>query len=142
MNLQRVVLTRCTPLGLESIEHVTWTPGQVTMDPHAHLPSTWRGDHATKPLTNRAIARYAREGRYGKALQLRVAKADEHRATKVGIVYRCACGASQGVRYLRYGYLPQPGYWCPKCQAVHRATRDKEQELHRQFKERIRNEYV
>ena len=115
-------------------EHVEWTPGGVTMDPHVHLPSTWR-DALGKPLTNAAIARYAREGWYGPEV-----KKDFDRAHN-GIVHRCKCG-SDTTRFAAYPYLPGEGYWCKRCIGFYRSQREKEQRLRATLKQRILAEYV
>lgn len=89
-----------------------------------------------KPLTNARINYYAREGRYGKDAQQR-AVASVVRVN--GTVEFCKCGAYINVRYMNYSYLPQPGYWCPKCRERWRAERDKEREYNRRLRDRINN---
>jgi hypothetical protein len=116
---------------------VEWTPGAVTMDPCCRLPSTWK-DEATKPLTNKAIARYMREGYYGRALQITATKERENR---VGIVIRCVCGTTDGVNFMRYSYLPQAGYYCKKCRETYRALADTDKGLTAKLHERVLAEY-
>ncbi len=95
------------------------------MDPRVRMRSTWR-DPIGKPLTDSAILRYMRNGRYGPELQ-RAAREAEKAVT--GSVFRCDCGARDEVRYMTYSYLPRPGYFCPACRARYRegAQREKEQ---------------
>lgn len=140
--MEAITLTREWPLQRNAANDgshhpqracVEWTPEPDTTIP---LRSTWR-QAIGKPLSNAAIARYAREGRYGLRLQqiFRRLKHDD------GLVHRCACGSNE-TRYLRFSYLPCKGWYCLRCVAAYRAKRDHEAEADRRFNELVQSEYV
>lgn len=104
-----------------------WTPGGGTVP----IRSTWKGETG-KLLTNRKIAQYQREGWYGEAAKEMALKVS--RVLREHAVFRCKCGVSEEVRFLTYSYLPQSGYYCPRCLAQYRRQRDLEQELKRRVK--------
>lgn len=109
----------------------------VTMDPRCHLPSTWR-DAIGAVLTNRKINEYTKIGYYG--IQAKE-KAQAKIATKNGIIYRCGCGRMDGVRFLRYNYLPKPDWYCKACLAEYQKQRDLEDSLKNKWKEAAKLEY-
>lgn len=117
----------------------------ITMDPHTHLPSTWRT--AIGPLlTNRRIRMREAQGFYGKAAQQRALLriTDKHeKLSRAGVIFRCVgCDTTEGIKYLHWSYLPKAGWYCPRCLAVHRIERDREENMARALAERIRQEYV
>lgn len=117
------------PIGLTKLGH-------VSLDPRIRLPSTWRT--AIGPvLTNKRIAEYQREGRYGSNLVLPPLQTARP---------CCACNSTINTRYWSLDYLPKAGVWCNKCRSIHRAKRDKETEQLKRLKEleqlRIVEEYV
>lgn len=121
----------------ESIPH-------VTMDPLVHLPSTWK-DAKGKLLTNRRIGELAAMGHYGKAAQQRQLLKIDHRHQKqseAGVIFRCACDETVGIKYLTWAYLPKPGWYCPRCLAAYREDRERPKLLAKQLAERVRKEYI
>lgn len=98
---------------------------RVTMDEHAYLPSTWR-QAIGKRLTNRRIAEYQREGKYGTELKLPPL---EHGRPCVG------CKTKVNTRYFDYDYLPTAGVYCKNCRLRHRDARDKEREQRARLRE-------
>jgi len=104
------------------IERTEWTPGGGDTP----IRSTWKTETG-KRLTNKRIAQYEREGWYGKARQEKALKVS--RTIRAHAVFRCKCGVNEEVRFLTYSYLPQSGYYCPRCLAQYRRQRDLEHEL-------------
>ncbi len=100
------------------VERTEWVPGPCS---NAPIRSTWR-DAIGKPLTNRSIARYQNEGKLGGTPKQRS-------EPKSFVVFRCACGVKEEVRFLTYKYLPNSGYYCPRCLAQYRRQKELEQQL-------------
>ena len=113
-----------------------WTPQASGSTP---IRSTWRTEGSGKALTNRRIAQYQREGWYGPAARERALKVS--RTMRAHAVFRCKCGVSEEVRFLTYSYLPQSGYYCPRCLAQYRRQRDLEKELKARYRAAAVEEY-
>lgn len=103
---------------------------RVTMDPRAHLPSTWR-DAIGKPLTDRRIKFYQSQGRLGGGSIMTLPPVTGPRC--------CSCQGVSNVKRRDYSYLPKAGYWCELCLERERNSRDKDKELARLVKERRRS---
>lgn len=90
---------------------------RLSLSPSHHYGQSWRVDTAPgKPLTNGVITRRMKEGYYGQ-----VAKAAALSKKPVSaFIDRCACGATQEVKYMNFSYLPTAGFYCPTCRAKHR----------------------
>lgn len=102
--------------------------------PNGPVPirSTWK-DPIGKPLTNRRIAFYQREGRYGREAQERALASC---VDVNGFVNRCCepgCNTYINVRWCTFLYLPKVGYYCPKCRQKHRNEALKEKELNKRI---------
>ncbi len=126
----------------------------IPMDSSLHFRSSWR-EPIGKPLSNRAIAEYARLGRYGPEAQRRAKASHIDRAT--GRIIQC-CGAqivadssgkpvrivcnSVEVKFLRWNYLPKSGYYCKACVARYREESNKEQVLSSKIRAARLVEYV
>src|SRR6266850_1302765 len=137
-------LLQPNPSGVGSFTSIVvkteWTPGPCSTIP---IRSTWK-DAIGKTLTNRRIAKLMLEGHYGPVAREKQLKRGEFRATK-GLIFRCACGSTKDVRYLRYAYLPKPDNYCPICLAQHRNEKDRELELARRVRKTqnaVMKEYV
>lgn len=137
--IRRTLGLETNPDGIGSrdraIESIEWTPGACSRVP---IRSTWR-DPIGKKLNNAIIARRARQGFYGKEAQLRATKKIE---VSTGIVHRCSCGERVGTLWYKYRYLPKPGFYCPRCLAVHRAAHDKDARARERFNELMARKYV
>jgi hypothetical protein len=107
------------------------------MDPRVHVRSTWRDPIGTL-LTNRRILERMRQGWYGPQLQ---EKAKARATLRTAYVFRCACGIAEDVRFLHYSYLPQAGWYCPRCLAKYRKENQQEKELKRRYHEAAKREY-
>jgi hypothetical protein len=95
----------------------------INMNPSARFPSTWR-ESKGKPLTDKAIEKYRRQGRYAEFLKL---------PPKLG--KPCVkCGTREETTKRSYAYLPVAGHYCDKCLDSFRDERDKAKE----FRARIR----
>lgn len=116
------------------IERVEWTPGGG----NTPIRSTWKTETG-KPLTNRRIADYQRQGYYGKAMQEQTLRVTRH--LRESVVFRCECGVSEEVRFLRYAYLPKAGHYCPRCLAVYKRQRDLDAELNKRVRASRVEEY-
>jgi hypothetical protein len=98
---------------------------KVCMDIDVHLPSTWRSAIG-KTLTNRRIAEYQREGRYGSGLKL----------PPLDSAKPCIqCKSVINTRKMNYAYLPHAGVYCPACRKEHKAKREKEREIRARLRE-------
>lgn len=106
----------------------------VTMDTAARLPTSWRDGYG-KPLTNKRIAEYQREGRYGSGLKLPPLDSAQPCISP-------GCKTTINTRKCDYGYLPKPGVYCQKCLKGWRFERDKAVEVKRREKELFNEEYV
>lgn len=104
---------------------------RVTMDTTARLPSTWRNGIG-KTLTNRRIAEYQREGRYGSGLLL--PPVDDAKPC-------CQCKSTINTRQCGFEYLPKSGVYCKKCLAGWRVERDQKAELRKREQELFNQEY-
>lgn len=114
----------------------------VTKDPRVRFPSTWR-PAIGKPLTNHAITKYARLGRYGKEAQLQALATRSKHVQLLDKALCCHCGQPHvGNRFLRFFYLPKTGVYCPLCLAKLREERDKDRSQSREWKERMMKEYA
>jgi hypothetical protein len=136
-------LSHETPtVALRLREHVEWTPASLPPLPGEHSRSNWPTNPTLGLLTNRKIDSYAREGRYGPAAK-RFALARQHKlmVTRLGVVIRCPCG-NEAVAFMRYGYLPQAGYYCGICREVHRSNAEKQKGQQKRWLERVSQEYV
>ena len=119
-----------------TIVRTEWTP---TSESKVPIRSTWRTEGTGKRLTNRRIAQYQREGYYGEAAREKALKVS--RTLRAHAVFRCKCGVSEEVRFLTYSYLPQSGYYCPRCLAQYRRQRDLERELKARYRAAAVEEY-
>jgi hypothetical protein len=131
-----VKMSNPAPGKFVPIQHVSWTPGSVSMRPDCRFPSTWR-DPVGKPLTNGRITRLMRDGWYGPDAK----QAVEARIARTGIIYRCSCGQI-ATGFYRFSYLPKQGNYCTLCVKRFRAERDKAKELDRKWKENLEQEFV
>lgn len=105
---------------------------KVCMDPKVHLPSTWRMGKG-KPLTNRMIAEYQREGKYGSELKLPPIHPDAVCAIK-------GCNCKLGLRKANplISWVPVQGaIYCKNHWAIFRTDKDKEKSREKELQERI-----
>lgn len=106
----------------------------ITKNPLVRFPSTWR-DPVGKPLTDSAIAQYAREGAYGPAEQLKQQQRD-HAKIIDGILrlgQTCQhCKDAIG-QYMRFSYLPCAGYYCNACREDFKHEEQKKREARRKY---------
>lgn len=91
------------------------------------------GNVVGKNLTDRRIAKYQAEGKYGTPLF----KAPE----KTGA--RCQkCNGTKEVKHRDWSYLPSPGYYCSVCVDQFRKVRDKERELAARIRAAMKEDYI
>lgn len=112
-----------------------------TPDFRTPIKSTWR-DPIGSLLTNARITKWAKLGWYGEAAKRRaLAKTAKQKAqksgSKSGFVDRCSCGSVENVRYLKFSYLPKPGFYCHVCLCAIRSERDKQAVLDKALEEKI-----
>lgn len=104
------------------------------MDPHIPLRSSWR-DAIGKPLTNGIIRNRTKQGFYGEEAKLIALK---HVEAKTGFIERCTCGQKLGVKFLKFKYLPKPGYYCDACRLIHREAQAKQEEREQELNSRLK----
>lgn len=109
----------------------------ICLDPSVHFGTAWR-DPIGKVLTNRKINEYALLGRYGPQ---QAEKARAKVTARTGVVYRCECGRLEGVRFLKFAYLPKPAWYCKVCLSAYQKQRDQEEELKSHWLKAARVEY-
>jgi len=89
----------------------------VTKNPHIRFPSTWK-DALGKPLTDRVIEQYIREGRYTKELQLAQLARDKANVVNGRTMLAKPCEVCKDGtlgNFMQFSYLPQAGYYCNSC---------------------------
>jgi hypothetical protein len=105
------------------------------MNIQCRLLSTWR-DPIGKPLTDRIITHRIKEGWYGEALKRQLLDKLPYGRTH-GMVDRCGCGETKGVKWLTFKYLPKPGFYCAHCRVRERNLAIKNREQEKRFREKI-----
>lgn len=118
---------------IDGAVHVRWTPS-ITMDPAAHIRSTWRGN-PTKPLSSKAIFEYMLLGKYGPEYQARAKAVLERRNGPQCKVHKLPAP------FRAYDYLPSPGNYCRICVAVYRERRDKDRAEAKALREALNGGY-
>lgn len=124
------------------VERTEWTPAPPPPSLNENSRSNWPRHPTLGPLSNRKIAEYAREGRYGPTIRnIELAKQHRVMVNRLGVIIRCGCGA-EAVAFMRFGYLPKSGYYCTLCREKYRADAEKEKGERKRWLEKVKQEYV